>query len=179
MQHRLREECIKNLAGKDANTIDPTTFDFETMPYLTAVCSEVLRLYPTVPGTMRVAVKDTTIGDVRIPKGTTALISCWAVNRSLALWGPDANEFNPDRWIEGPNAAHGGAPSANALLTFLHGPRSCIGQAFARTEMKCVLAALMIKFKFELADPNEKVEPAGFVTIKPRNGMKLKLTELV
>ena len=148
------------------------------MPYLTAVCNETLRLYPAAPTTARHAIKPTTVGTHYIPRGTQACISPWAINRNRALWGADADKYNPARWLDGPNAATGGATSPYALLTFLHGPRSCIGQSFARTEMKCLLAALVMRFRFELAEPDQKVEVGGFITIKPHNGLRLILYDL-
>lgn len=153
-------------------------FDAENMPFLNAVCSEVLRLYPPVPSTARHAVVATTIGEVRIPRGTAAHISPWAINRNRGLWGADAAEFNPARWLEGPNVSNGGAETPYALLTFLHGPHSCIGQSFARLEMKCVLAVLFTRFRFEVAEPERKVEIGGFVTIKPEGGLKFKVHHL-
>jgi len=178
MQDRLRAECNNRLADKTSSEIDASNFDAEATPYLAAVCNETLRLYPPAPATARYSVKPTKIGGQYIPKGTTALISLWAINRDPTLWGDDADKFNPDRWLDGPNAANGGAKSPYALLTFIHGPRSCIGQNFARTEMKCLLAALVMRFTFEIADPDEKVEVGGFITIKPRNGLRLKLHDL-
>ena len=148
------------------------------MPFLTAVSDETLRLYAPVPSTSRYSVVPTTIGNTPIPKGTTAHIPPWAINRSRALWGADAAEFNPDRWLEGPNAANGGVESPHAFLTFLHGPRSCIGQSFARLEMKCLLAALLTTFRFDVAEPGQKVEIDGFITIKPAGGLRLKVYDL-
>jgi len=148
------------------------------MPYLTAVCNETLRLYPTVPITVRVSVKSTKIGAQFIPSNTTAVISQWAINHDHDLWGADAEEFRPTRWLEGEYAANGGAKSPYALLTFLHGPRSCIGRSFALMEMRCLLAVLTKRFRFEMADPEEKVEVGGFITIKPQNGMRLRLHDL-
>ena len=179
IQDRLRAECNAELASRSTSEISASDFDAERMPYLTAVCSETLRLYPTVPATGRVAVRPTTVGTHHVPSGTSVFISPWAINRSPPLWGADADQYNPDRWLEGPNAANGGAKSSSALLTFSHGPRSCIGQGFARTEMKCLLAALVMRFRFEMADPDEKVEVGGFVTIKPHNGLRLKLHDLM
>lgn len=148
------------------------------MPFLNAVCNETLRSYPTVPLTIRQAVKPTRVGNHYIPAGTRALFSMWAINRDHGLWGADADKFNPMRWLSGPNAVNGGATSPYALLTFLHGPRSCIGQSFAFTEMKCLLAVLTMRFRFELADPDQKVEVSGLVTIKPRDGLRLRLHDL-
>ena len=174
----MRAECQAHLTDQDPSDLDASIFDAETMPYLTAVCNETLRLYPTVPATSRHAVKDTSLANVRIPKGTQALVSMWAINRSVELWGPDAHEYNPDRWLEGKDAVHGGAQSPYSLLTFLHGPRSCIGQVFAKTEMKCLLAALIMRLRFEIADPDQEVIVGGLITIKPLHPLKLKLTDL-
>ena len=178
VQDRLRAECNTHLGDRADSEIDASTFDTKTMPYLTAVCNETLRFYPTVPGTARVAAQETKIGKASIPTGTEALICPWAINRDPTLWGEDAGTFNPERWLHGENAAHGGAASPYALLTFIHGPRSCIGQAFAQLEMKVLLAVLVTRFKFELSNPEEKVEIGGFPTIKPKNGLRLKLQNL-
>lgn len=178
IQDRLRAECNAQLAHIPISEVDASIFDSENMPFLTAVCNETLRIYPPAPSTARIAVVPTTIGSVEIPQGTPATINPWAINRSRALWGADADKFNPERWLEGSNAATGGATSPYAFLTFLHGPRSCIGQSFARLEMKCLLAALITRFRFEVADPDRKVEIGGFITIKPEGGLRLKLHDL-
>lgn len=175
IQNRLHAECDAHLANKPTAEVNASTFDAQKMPFLAAVCNETLRLYPPAPGTARHSIVRTTIGNVPIPVGINATIPVWAINRSCELWGADAAEFKPDRWLEGPNAANGGSESPYALLTFLHGPRSCIGQSFARLEMKCLLAALFTRFKFEVAEPERKVEIGGFVTIKPEGGLKFKV----
>lgn len=105
-------------------------------------------------------------------------MSPWAINRLPEFWGKDADVFRPERWLEGPLAATGGARSAHALITFIHGPRSCIGQSFAKNEMRCILAALILRFKFEKTSPDQKIDMGGFVTIKPKGGLRLKLHDL-
>jgi cytochrome P450 len=178
VQDRLRAECNAALAHTPTAEVGAATFEPENMPFLAAVCNETLRLYPPAPSTARHAVVDTMVGGVRVPKGTSATISPWAINRSRALWGADAAEFNPDRWLEESNAATGGAEGPYAFLTFLHGPRSCIGQSFARLEVKCLLTALVTRFRFEPAEPGQKIGVGGFVTIKPQGGLRLKVHDL-
>lgn len=119
------------------------------------------------------AVRDTQILGQHVPAGTNVVVSPWAINRSKGIWGPDAEDFRPERWME-----EGGPKSPLSLITFLHGPRSCIGQAFSRAELKCLVAALVLKFELKMADPEEVIEPAGLATIKPKNGLKLLLKEL-
>ena len=99
IQDRLRSECNAQLADTPPLEVDASIFEAENMPFLTAVCNETLRLYPPAPSTARHAVVPTTVGNVRIPKGTVATINPWAINRNRALWGADAAEFNPDRWL--------------------------------------------------------------------------------
>lgn len=60
-------------------------------------------------------------------------------------------------------------------MTFLHGPRSCIGEKFARSELKALMAVMAGTFQMNMADPNEKKVPGGVITSKPKNGMRLKL----
>ena len=182
VQSRLRQDIQSVLAESGIGAEDVTADTIEAMPYLHAVCSEVLRVYPTVPVTSREAVRTTTIGDQIVPKGTQVIICQWAVHKSEALWGPDAEVFNPDRWMPGKgDPSTGNADSRYSFITFLHGPRSCIGQGFAFTELKCLLAAVATRFQMDLAREEDKtgyVEPAGVITVKPRHGMHVRLTEL-
>ncbi|KAF2970987.1 hypothetical protein GQX73_g2546 [Xylaria multiplex] len=149
----------------------------ERMPLLNGVINETLRLYPTVPLTIRQARCDTTLGNHRIPSGSSILVSPWMINRSPKFWGDDSTEFRPARWIseDGKPNQTGGASSNYHFITFLHGPRSCIGQGFARAELRCLLAALLLSFKWELAMPEADVVARGAVTIKPANGMHIQL----
>ena len=106
------------------------------------------------------------------------MLAPWAVNRNPALWGPEATEFTPERWLADGQANSGGVESNFANLTFFHGPRSCIGQGFAKAEFKCLLATLAGSMEWEMADKNEKVYPAGVVTTKPVDGMKIRMERL-
>jgi cytochrome P450 len=150
------------------------------MPYLNGVCNEVLRLFPTIPVTARYTIRDTIIAGQIIPKGTVIFVVPWAINRNPKLWGPNSEEFVPERWIDktGRATMNGGADSNYSFLTFLHGPRGCIGERFARAELRTLLAALVGTFEFHVADPDEKIVVGGTVTSKPMNGMKLKLVPL-
>jgi cytochrome P450 len=151
----------------------------EHLPILNGVINETLRLYPTVPKVLRQAVCDTIIGRHRIPKGATIIISQWALQRSPHIWGPDAEEFRPERWItDGKPNQSGGGESNYHMATFLHGPRTCIGHSFARAELRCLLAMMLKTFTWELGMPDEQVAPAGVITIKPVNGLWLKLKKL-
>jgi cytochrome P450 len=172
VQTRLREEIHANIHSL-GESMDAAKLD--RLPYLHAVCNETLRHNAPVPVTLRDTENDCTIADTYVPRGTKIILCPWAVNFSKELWGPDAAEFKPDRWIGPGRANTGGAESNYAMLTFSHGPRSCIGQSFAKAELACLLAAFVGKFEFEMRDPNEKIDIQGGVTARPRNGMHVKL----
>lgn len=180
VQTRLRAEVREKLPSIDEDT-DITSQTIDHMPYLNAVCNEVLRYYPPVPITLRDAAQDTSIAGHHVPKGTRIMLIPWAINKHESLWGPDARKFNPDRWMpseKNPRSANGGAPSNYAMMTFLHGPRSCIGQAFAKAEFACLLASWIGRFEFSLNDEKELDEKniliKGGVTAKPARGMHVK-----
>lgn len=187
VQTALRKEIQENLPSPTDPV--PEGFDLATvlegLPLLNGVCNEAIRLYPTVPMTVRDSNKPTQLGGVHIPKNTQIMLSPWATNRNPAFWGDNADDFVPERWIDTdektgerrPNN-NGGAPSNYAILTFLHGPRSCIGQGFAKAELRCLVAAFTGSFEMVMADPTEEVVPHGVVTTKPKNGMHLKLKYL-
>ncbi|KAF2135459.1 uncharacterized protein K452DRAFT_323042 [Aplosporella prunicola CBS 121167] len=175
VQKRLREEIHANIPSLHTTI---TSTDIDRLQYLNAVCNEATRIYPPVPMTLRIAAKNTTILGHFIPKGTTVIISPWAINTNRQLWGNDADEFDPDRWMGPGRANSGGADSNYSFLTFLHGPRSCIGQGFAKAEFACLLAAWVGKFEMELTDPNWKLEVQGGITARPKGNLPIKLTPL-
>ncbi|KAJ5287371.1 CTP synthase [Penicillium angulare] len=177
VQDRLREEVRSNLPPMNVDNPEPIEASaIDNLPYLNAVCNEVLRFHPSVPNTVRIAAKDTTVLGQHIPKGTFFVISAELLNHMSELWGPDADKFNPDRWMGPGNAKTGGAISNYAFLTFLHGPHSCIGQSFSRAELACLLAAVVGSFNFELQNPDAKIKVRRGATVSPLDGVMAKLT---
>ncbi|KAJ9265518.1 hypothetical protein DTO212C5_6711 [Paecilomyces variotii] len=154
----------------------------ESLPILHGVVEEALRLYPAAPILLRVAAVDTHLCGRPIPKGTWILIPPWLINRSPEFWGADASDFRPDRWIspdgKRPISNAGTAAGNSGSLTFLRGPRSCIGQNFSRAELRCLIAAMVGQFEWTLAMPEDRVVPSGAVTIKPANGLYVQLKSI-
>ncbi|KAF2127396.1 cytochrome P450 [Dothidotthia symphoricarpi CBS 119687] len=161
IQTRLRAEIRSTLPSPSA-TISETGTEvsadiLENMPFLRAVSRESLRIIPSVPLVRREASKDTTILDYVIPAGTSVIPMAWVLHRSTSEWGPDAAEFNPERWLQPGQEATGGAKSTFSDLSFSTGPRSCIGEGFAKGEALALLAAIVGKFELELA-PESDIE---------------------
>lgn len=178
MQTRLREEIRAAIPSAD----HPITWnDLESMPLLNGVCQEVLRLYPTVPMTIREAVRDTTVAGTRVPSGTRIMICPYAINRSPDFWGDSGDEYIPERWIDTDEKGHqtcnrnGGTATNFSQITFLHGQRACIGKDFARAELRCAVAGVVGRFEFEMQNPDQQIRIAGAVTTKPVGGMNLRM----
>ncbi|KAJ2998466.1 hypothetical protein NUW58_g301 [Xylaria curta] len=200
MQARLRDEVRTNLSSPSSpspnGTEDLAALIDNNMPYLHALCQEVLRYFAPVPITSREAVVDTSINGTPIPAGTQITICPRATNHDVSLWGNDAQVFNPDRYLSQPKQAqtdpldesgygdsskkNAGTRSNYATLTFLHGPRSCIGQSFSKSELAIMLATLVGRFEFALADESlkdeKKLKFRRGATNRPLNGLNVKVT---
>ncbi|KAA8644898.1 hypothetical protein EYZ11_007489 [Aspergillus tanneri] len=181
VQDRLRAEIRQRIPSGNA----PITWsDLESLPLLNGVCQEVLRLYPTVPVTLREAMRDSVVAGAAIPKGTRIVLCPYAINRSPEFWGADGDQFRPERWIDrdktgNPVVNHTGGASTNfAQITFLHGQRSCIGKDFARAELRCAVAGVVGRFRLAMQDPKQVIHIAGAVTTKPVEGMHLRMSRV-
>ncbi|KAG1849950.1 cytochrome P450 [Suillus subalutaceus] len=142
------------------------------LPYLDAVVHEILRLHPPVGEFTRLAAADDVIPlsePVRTLSGE--MTDSAAINRSSAIWGPDAKEFKPDRWLteDGISGKAKEVQGHRHLLTFVDGPRTCLGKDFAISEFKAVLSVLVKNFVFEMRDgPDTPVEIARGFLLRPR-----------
>ncbi|KAK9480759.1 cytochrome P450 [Lipomyces japonicus] len=175
VQNRLRDEIRAHTsisADFNEDNLRSLTYDkIETLKYLNNVSREILRFIPPVPLTIREATKDIVVEGVLVRKGTELIIAAGAINRSKKFWGPDAEEFNPDRWDNLPTLA----TSPYSFLTFLQGPRSCIGRRFAELEFKALLIALVSRFEFDEVESGKDFKLTNFVTSKFVNGVPVKV----
>ncbi|KAF8610407.1 cytochrome P450 [Ceratobasidium sp. AG-I] len=164
IQERLRAELNAFIAEADGNVVDHDRID--ALPYLDAICREVLRLTSPVSMSKRIAVEDSILPlkypvntskgpqtSIFVPKGTEIHIGIYGINRDQDIWGPDAEQFNPERWLNGNASLAEGTPGIYShMMTFLAGPSACIGFKFAVLEIKVLLARLVTRFKFERTD---------------------------
>ncbi|KAF8165324.1 cytochrome P450 [Crassisporium funariophilum] len=169
-QRRLRAE----LAPVFAENPCPDYRTLKDLRWLDCVVMESLRVMPPVPLTARIAAKTGYIDGVLVPKGTLLWIpvsDIRIVNTWKEIWGEDAEEFNPARWLALPKAYH----PTFSLLSFIAGPHACIGKTMSIIEMKAVLAALIVNFEFEPSAVGQVAHPAAAITIKPTDGMPLRV----
>ncbi|XP_050226703.1 cytokinin hydroxylase [Mercurialis annua] len=165
-QQRVRDEVLQVCNGQT-----PSIDHLPKLTLLNMVINESLRLYPPATVLPRMAFEDIKLGDLHIPKGLSIWIPVLAIHHSEELWGKDANEFNPDRF-----ASKTFAPGRH-FMPFAAGPRNCIGQTFAMMEAKIILAMLISKFSFNIADTYRHA-PVIVLTIKPKYGVQVCLSPL-
>ncbi|KAG7095348.1 hypothetical protein E1B28_006108 [Marasmius oreades] len=166
-QDKLRHEIRPVFAQNDR----PDYKTLKDLKWLDCVIMESLRVMPPVPITVRKAEKTDYIEGILVPKGTLLWIPIRVVNTWKEIWGEDSEEFRPKRWLDLPKEYH---PSLS-LLSFIAGPHACIGKTMAIVEMKAVLAALIANFRFEPAYEGQKAHPAAAITMKPTDGMPLRV----
>jgi cytochrome P450 len=87
-QQRLRDEVRSLLETRPR----PSYRELQGLPWLNAVCSESLRLYPPLPACIRIAAEDTMLEEVFVPKGTLFYIPVRYINCNVDVWGKDAFE---------------------------------------------------------------------------------------
>ena len=140
------------------------------LPYLSAVCSETLRLHPLVPVMPpRLVKRPFPFLGYTLPPGTLVTIGTTRVHKRPELY-PEPLAFRPERFL-------GRTYSPFEYLPFGGGVRRCLGAAFAMYEMKIVLAALVESCRLELASPEPVREVRRNAVMAPANGVQLVLRE--
>ncbi|KAJ7274710.1 cytochrome P450 [Mycena rebaudengoi] len=155
-QARLWAEINSSLTIESGNC--------DNLPLLNVFIKETLRMYPAESITEVMAFEDTSlpltygltstsgekIAELPIRKGQVSCLAIGSYNRLGSIWGPDAHEFKPSRWLDGipytADAPHIG-PYSN-LLSFYSGPRTCLGLL----EMQVIICELVRKFSFSLPE---------------------------
>ena len=180
VQERLRAEIQEHMpflfdASIRSDVQQSANWDVDQLPYLDNVCRESLRYIPPIPFTVRRAIADDYIGGYFIPAGADVYIHANVINRYPGYWGETADRFDPDRWDHLPATY-----TTNAYMSFLQGPRGCIGRKFAETEMKTMLCSLLSKYRFEMDEsfPDQEAWKMWRLVLRPRDGMRLNVTLL-
>ncbi|KAF2302833.1 hypothetical protein GH714_008598 [Hevea brasiliensis] len=160
-QSRIREEVTQFCNdGLDANSLS----NLKT----------ALRLYPPGAFVSREALEQVQIGKITVPKGVCIWTLIPTLHRDPNLWGPDANEFRPERFADGVSKA---CKFAQAYIPFGVGTRLCVGRNFAMVELKVVLSLIVSQFTFSLS-PNYQHSPAFRMIVEPEHGVQILIRKV-
>lgn len=164
-QTRIRSE----LAQVCPEGLFPDPNSLTQLKTVTMVVQEVLRLYPPAAFVSREAFEETKVGNIVVPKGVCLWTLIPTLHRDTDIWGPDANEFKPERFADGVSKA---CKSPQAYIPFGLGPRLCLGKNLAMVELKVVVSMIVSKFSFSLST-KYKHSPAYRMIVEPGHGVHI------
>ncbi|THV02579.1 cytochrome P450 monooxygenase CYP63 [Dendrothele bispora CBS 962.96] len=168
MRTEVLEQCGRN----------PSTYEqIKNLRYMKAVLNETLRLYPPVPLNVRESRSSSSVfprsdptfastssssSDMDMPlymPGSTPIMFLpLLTQRNKSLWGPDADVFDPERWID-PRRTARFVANPTMFTPFSAGPRICLGQNYAYNEASYFLVRLLQEYDtFTLAP---EAQPLG------------------
>jgi cytochrome P450 len=181
----LRREITATL-GSDP-TVQPTYEHLKSMRYLQHTLNETLRIYPVVPYNVRVALNDTTLPrgggkdgtePIAVLKGTPIGYSTLILQHRADIYPsnypsnpekafPDPEKFDPSRW-------NSWTPKSWTYVPFNGGPRICIGQQFALTEIGYTVVRILQQFsRVEDRSGGEFPGWRTDIVLQPANGVKV------
>jgi cytochrome P450 family 110 len=162
----VRDKLLQELNSLGEN---PAPIEIAQLPYLTAVCQEILRMYPVLPVIFpRITKSPMEIAGYQFDAETTLMPSIYLVHYREDLY-PNPQQFKPERFFERQY-------SLFEYLPFGGGNRRCLGYSLAQLEMKLVLATVLSKYQLALAeDKPVKLQRRGF-TLAPKGGVPIVMT---
>lgn len=166
---QVKDKLINELQSLD-NNLDNLNKNYPEkivqLPYLTAVCSETMRLHPiALICTPRMAVDKVEVAGEKFDSGTVLVPCIYLAHRQETTY-QQPDKFIPERFLDRKF-------SAFEYLPFGGGYRGCIGSAFAVYEMKLILATILQKFELELVDKKPAKPIRRGITIVPSGGVSM------
>ena len=145
------EKLHAELDGAIADDTDIPAYDaIKDLPYLDAVIKETLRIHSTSAlGLPRIVPPNSagvTIHGVHFPAGSVLSVPAFTIHHSKAIWGPDADEYVPERWGKEMLTEQ----QKRAFIPFSYGPRACVGQNVAVMELSVFVATIFRRYEFQL-----------------------------
>lgn len=147
--------------------------DLAALPFVRAIVSEALRLYPPVPMLARQATAADEISKRKVSAGALVVVIPWLLHRHRHFWH-EPDRFMPERFL--PKARK--KLHENAFVPFSVGPRTCPGSALGLAEATVCVAALTHRYRFRLK-PGAVVEPLCQHTLRPSPAVPMLISRRV
>jgi len=134
-------------AAVPQGTVVPKHSQVRDLKYLQAVISETMRIHSTsslgLPRLVPPGPGVEILGH-HFPAGSVVSVPSYTIHHSKEIWGPDADEFRPERWEKLSER------QKNAFIPFSYGPRSCVGRNVAEMELALIVGTVFRRYEFEL-----------------------------
>lgn len=160
VREKLMAELNSLPHNADSNTITK-------LPYLSAIISETLRIYPTVVFVGRQLKAPFEMLGYNFEPGTSLLPSIYLTHHREDIY-PEPKKFKPERFLEKQFSPY-------EYLPFGGGNRRCLGYAFALFEMKLVLATILSQLELELLEQHPLKPVRRGITFTPGGGVKMSV----
>jgi len=171
IERKVLEEVKRVLTERGVDDSGEIIYDdLSKLTYLHAVISESLRLFPSVPVDPKCALEDDTLPDgTFVPRGTRCNYNIYSLGRCKRVWGQDADDFRPERWL------NCGPVNPYEYPAFNAGPRECLGKRLAYVEMKACLLAILRSIRLELAVARDEIREDLQLTLGMSSGLPCRI----
>ncbi|AEE86013.1 putative cytochrome P450 [Arabidopsis thaliana] len=147
----------------------------DKLVYLHGALCEAMRLYPPVSFGRKSPIKsDVLPSGHKVDANSKIIICLYALGRMRAVWGEDASQFKPERWIS-ENGGIKHEPSFK-FLSFNAGPRTCLGKHLAMTQMKIVAVEILRNYDIKVLQGQKIVPALGFI-LSMKHGLQITVTK--
>ncbi|XP_023635375.1 alkane hydroxylase MAH1 isoform X1 [Capsella rubella] len=168
---KIRQEAINTDISRTGNGQE----HLDKLVYLHGALCEAVRLYPPVCFGRKSPIKsDVLPSGHKVDANSKIIICLYALGRMRAVWGEDALQFKPERWItENGGIKH--EPSFK-FLSFNAGPRTCLGKHIAMAQMKIVAVEILQNYDIKVVQ-GQKIEPALGIILSMKHGLRITVTK--
>ncbi|XP_013627709.1 PREDICTED: alkane hydroxylase MAH1-like [Brassica oleracea var. oleracea] len=180
VEAKIRQEINKNLPKAESSlerswsAMDRKDY-LNKLVYLHGALFETMRLYPPIPFECTSPIQsDVLPSGHRIEANFAIIIPIYLMGRMKSIWGEDALQFKPERWIsETGKLRH--EPSSK-FFVFNSGPRICPGKNLAILVMKNVVVEILQNYDIKLVK-GHKVKPKPRLVLQMKHGLRVTLTK--
>ncbi|KAJ3785301.1 cytochrome P450 [Lentinula aff. detonsa] len=151
---------IDRVVGRSRN---PTFADMVHLPYVRAILKEVLRWQPAIPlAVPHIVMEDDWYEGYFIPKGTTCIPNIWSMNRDKDIYGPEADQFRPERFLRQSEKGAGYElrdeyENDDGHCAYGFGRRVCVGRHVADNALFIDICTILWALRIEPAVSTECV----------------------